>query len=132
MEIAMSDKKTILLVDDDPMFLNALATTLEANYDVLTAADGLNAVYTYESNREKVAAIVTDLGMPRLDVQSLVGWIHHISPNLPVIIMSDGSRAKAVEDFRNCPTLSLLVKPFAPGRLEDAIRNALEACTELS
>ena len=48
----MLDRKTILIVDDDPTILNMLAMTLEASYEVLKAADGVAAAYVYEHNIE--------------------------------------------------------------------------------
>jgi len=59
-------QKTILIVDDDPAILNMLAQSLELDYDVLLAGDGVAAAYLYERNIEKIAAIVTDLEMRAL------------------------------------------------------------------
>src|ERR1700694_567730 len=89
----MSSKKTILVVEDDAIILDMLAMQLEVNYDVLVARDGLDAAAVYESNLERVVAIVTDWDMPRLDGGSLAEWVHHISPQLPIIIMSGNIRS---------------------------------------
>jgi len=122
----MPRKKTILLVDDDPLILNMLALALEASYDVLIAADGLEAAYLYEDNVKEVAAVVTDLEMPRLDGQSLAEWVHHIHPTLPVIIMT-GGLLTALPKLNKQPMIRFLGKPFQPGQLEMVLRNALTA-----
>jgi DNA-binding NtrC family response regulator len=119
-------RKTILIVDDDPIVLAKLATRLQQTYEVLAAADGVRAAYVYERHQTKVAAIVTDLEMPRLDGQSLVDWVHHISPWLPVIIMSGAIRLDQTTDFSR-RRISFLGKPFEPAQLEDLLQTALES-----
>src|SRR6266550_6696668 len=121
----MLDKKTILIVDDDPAILNMLAQSLEPDYDVLLAGDGVAAAYLYERNIEKIAAIVTDLEMPRLNGQSLAEWVHHIRPQLPVIIMSGNFRRVALSNLQGTPMTSFLGKPFDPSDLEDALQYVL-------
>jgi len=121
----MSSRKTILVVDDDPTILNMLAATLETSYDVLKAADGVAAAYVYEDNIETVAAIVTDLEMPRLNGQSLAEWVHHLRPRLPVIIISGRIRTRHSEDCSQAPMTRFLGKPFEPARLEALLDDAL-------
>ena len=122
----MSYKKTILIVDDDPTILSMLAASLEQEYEVLVASDGVNAAYLYERNIEKVAAIVTDLEMPRLTGQSLAEWVHHICPQLPVIIMSGNFRKIALSDLPRRPMTSFLGKPFDPSELEVVLQRVLD------
>src|ERR1700737_3292569 len=113
----MLDKKTILVVDDDPTILNMLAMSLEYSYEVLRAEDGVAAAYIYERNIDTVAAIVTDLDMPRLNGQSLAEWVHHLRPSLPVIIISGTIRKRRRDVFPQPPVTRFLGKPFEPSRL---------------
>ncbi|MCU1263922.1 MAG: response regulator receiver protein [Acidobacteria bacterium] len=122
----MSTRQTILLVDDDPTVLNMLARALEESYEVLIAGDGVDAVYVYERNLERVAAVVTDLEMPRLNGQSLSEWLHHIRPQLPVIIMSGSFRRQALRDLTQRPMTSFLGKPFETAQLEEVLHNVLD------
>ncbi len=122
-------KRTILIVDDDPMVLNMLAMSLDQSYEVLAAADGVEAAYIYERHLERITALVTDLDLPRLDGQSLAEWVHHINPRLPVIIMSGSIRNRDSEDWRG--RISFLEKPFEPSQLEALLREALEAWPQI-
>ncbi len=122
----MPRKKTILVVDDDPTVLNMLASVLEDSYRVLIAADGVAAAYLYERNVEQVAALVTDLEMPRLNGQSLAEWVHHIRPKLPVIIMGGTLWTRTLQDLLQRPMISFLGKPFEPAQLEALLQNALK------
>jgi CheY-like chemotaxis protein len=122
----MPIKQTILVVDDDPSVRDALALELEASYDVLVARDGIDAVRIYEHNIERVAAIVTDLNMPRLNGQLVTEWVHHIRPQLPVVIMSGSIRNRELEDLLQSPAVSFLSKPFEPSELESLLSYVLE------
>src|SRR5690606_22185357 len=58
----------ILLVDDNPLSLEAMAATLRAGgFHVVTASSGEAAVAAFEPGRYR--AVLTDLGLPGLD-----GW----------------------------------------------------------
>lgn len=121
----MSVKQTILVVDDEAAIRNMLAVELEASYDVLVARDGLEAISLYEHNAERVAAIVTDLEMPRLNGRLVAEWIHHINPLLPIIIMSGGLKTAELEDLLQSHAVTFLAKPFEPSHLESLLRKAL-------
>lgn len=121
----MSDRQTIMIVDDDPFIRRTLADSLELNYEVLLAGDGVDAAWVYERNAERVAAIVTDLEMPRLNGQSLAEWVHHISPQLPVIIMSGTFEQHTVKELSRRPMTSFLGKPFETSQLEAILEQVL-------
>lgn len=122
----MTGRQTILIVDDDPLIRSMLADSLEGQYEILLAGDGVDAVYLFESNAERVAAIVTDLEMPRLGGQSLAEWVHHISPQLPVIIMSGSFEQEIFKDLSRRPMTSFLGKPFETSQLEAILDQVLE------
>lgn len=123
-------KKTILVVDDDATALRILAETLQENYEVLIASDGVNAAYVYERNIDSIAALVTDLNMPRLDGSALSEWVHHIRPELPVIIMSGSLRKQVSERLKRESTTCFVRKPFEPVRLEAVLRDVLQVTGE--
>ena len=127
----MADKQTILIVDDDPIVRVLLADSLEEHYEVLLAGDGIDAAYLYESNIERIAAIVTDLEMPRLGGQSLAEWVHHIHPQLPVIIMSGSFEKQTLKDLPRRPMTSFLGKPFEATQLEAILDRVLDTQGQL-
>ena len=120
----MSVERTILIVDDEPVIRDLLAIELRASYAVLVARDGIDAIRVYEHNVERIDAIVTDLEMPRLNGRLVTEWVHHISPQLPIIIMSGGGR-RSVEDLVQTPTVSFLSKPFKPQQLHALLDRAI-------
>jgi CheY-like chemotaxis protein len=123
----MPTRRTILLVDDDPLVRNMLAEHFRSNYEVLLAGDGVEAVYLFENNADQVAAVVTDLEMPRLNGQILEERVHHINPQLPVIIMSGAFEKYARRNLARRPMTSFLGKPFEVSQLESMLELALAA-----
>ena len=123
----MSNKQTILVAEDDAPMRELLAEELETSYDVLVARDGLDAICIYERNAERVVAIVTDLNMPRLNGHLVAEWVHHISPQLPIILMSGGVRNTDRADLLHNSFVTFLAKPFDLTQLEALLDSALES-----
>ena len=62
----MTDKEKILIVDDDPDILDALAMILESRgYEVVTARDGVEGLANLKA--EKPDLMILDLLMPKMD-----------------------------------------------------------------
>lgn len=76
----MSQRHSILLVDDDPAILRLLRYWLElAGYEVITAQDGNEAKAAIETRCPQV--IITDWEMPDVDGPELCRWVR--SQSLP-------------------------------------------------
>lgn len=81
--------KSVLLVDDQQIFLAALVTQLmdrSNNFSILTAGNGEEALRILESHR--VGLVVTDLKMPVMDGFDLISRIKKRYPSLPIIVLS--------------------------------------------
>jgi DNA-binding response OmpR family regulator len=114
---------SILVVDDEPRYLRLLeANLLTEGYDVLTAADGLQAIDTFSSN--PVELILLDVMMPRLDGFATCQRIRQYS-NGPIIILT----AKGEEQDRvrglDLGADDYLVKPFSATELLARVRAVL-------
>ncbi|WP_300757690.1 response regulator transcription factor [uncultured Oscillibacter sp.] len=119
----------ILVVDDDPEIVNAIAITLEREgYPVRRAYDGLQAVD--ECLDPAVKLILIDVMMPRLDGLSALLRIRE-RRNLPVIVLSAKS-----EDTDKILGLSMgaddyVTKPYNPQELIARVRSQLRRYTSL-
>lgn len=123
----MSEKNTILIVDDKDVNRKCLIKLLEDDYDILEACDGEEAIEILDKKKEVISAVVLDIIMPKLDGY---GVLHEMSyrkmlPKIPVIVTSvDGdeeSELKALSlgasDFLGKPYNPIIVKK----RLENII-----------
>ena len=113
----------ILVVDDDPEIVRAIAILLEKEgYQVLKAYNGMEALE--QAVNPALRLIVIDVMMPRLDGLSAVMKIRE-KRNLPIIVLSAKS-----EDSDKVLGLSMgaddyITKPFAIEELLARIRAAL-------
>jgi CheY-like chemotaxis protein len=82
----------ILLVDDDPLLLKSLRDVLESDGHSVTPADGGQAGITEflaaRQRSEPFAAVITDLGMPKVDGRIVAAAIKSAAPATPVILLT--------------------------------------------
>lgn len=121
-----SDRKTIVLVDDDPMILVAMAEVLSgAGYEVHTARDGLEALALIRA--VKPDYIILDVVLPKLDGGRLCAALRQ-DPRFrqtPIIVFSGLSP----QDHGYFPQLSADAY-VAKGRLPVAAQNLLTAISQ--
>ena len=81
----------LLLVDDDPVLLKALADALGADGHLVTTANdgrvGID-VFEVEHGRTPFDLVVTDLGMPYIDGRQVAAAVKTLSPATPVILLT--------------------------------------------
>lgn len=121
----MSDKKTVLLVDDDQSLRRVLEYQLqEEGYGVIAVTSGEAALDQFHAR--PVDVIVTDVKMPGMDGIELLSRIKTVQPDLPVIMLTaHGTISSAVEAIK-LGALDYLTKPFTREQLRMSIANALD------
>ena len=126
------DKKTrILLVDDEPEFLEATASALSRRgFNVWTAERGVTALELLGEHHLDV--VVLDVKMPGLDGVEVFQRISAAHPDLPVIMLTGhGSVQQAFETSRE-GVFEYLSKPCDMEKLACAARRAVEDNRERS
>ena len=81
----------VLLVDDDPLVLDSLRETLEADgHVVVTAKDAREGVDAFlaAQTTSPFGVVITDLGMPHLDGRGVAKAVKEASPRTPVILLT--------------------------------------------
>lgn len=121
---------SVLVVDDDPMTLQALQAMLDMpQLEVITASDGLEAIRIYKRLGWQIDAIILDIRMPGIDgfetFRRLRAFDHRVK-----IIFSSGYYeeipAQYQLDFRN---VAILHKPFGYETVIGALAKALSVTT---
>jgi DNA-binding NtrC family response regulator len=114
----------ILIVDDELNMRLVLAAMLKREgYDVASAADGVEAMQLLKST--PVAAVVTDLKMPKIDGMQLLDLVSRNYPDIPVIIITaHGTVATAVEALKK-GALDYITKPFELEEMKSVIAKAI-------
>jgi CheY-like chemotaxis protein len=126
---AVGGKETILLVEDQDAVRELLVSALRrAGYVVLEAENGEQALSLVEGRETTVAALVTDVVMPRLSGPDLHKRLLAISPGLKVVFMSgyaeDQVKAASIDG-----EAAFLEKPFSPHLLSRKLRSLLDSHT---
>jgi CheY-like chemotaxis protein len=86
---SLGDDATILLVDDDPVTLELLETTLQsARYDTQSVQSGARALEVLSA--KIVSAVLLDLSMPKMDGFEVIRHIRQVPTlkDLPIIVMT--------------------------------------------
>jgi len=122
-----TDKPTVLVVDDDPVVLRALAAVIEGK--------GLHTVITCDDPRQCMAIIdqghvetvVLDLGMPHLSGEQLLEQIAAAHPEVPVIICTGSHDLDTAVRLMREGAYDYLAKPVAMMPLIDAISRGVQS-----
>jgi DNA-binding NtrC family response regulator len=97
------NRKTLLIVDDEPAVRRAMRRRLERGYRILEAEDGPAALAALD--REKPDLVLLDLHLPRLDGVEALSEMLEARAGLPVIMVTgdqDEDRAKLAMERGAC------------------------------
>ena len=124
----MSDKKRVLICDDDPVILRLLQVNLELEgYDVLLAHHGEEAIEV--ATAEHPDLIILDIMMPRLDgyqtMQKLK--VGENTSEIPVLFLSAKAQSSDIEKGHQQGVAGYLTKPFDPSELLEVIEQLVHA-----
>ena len=122
--ITMNPIKKILVVDDDPDFLEIISDMLSSNgFEVRQATNGVEGLAKFED--ETFDMIITDIMMPLMSGFDLVKKIREDYPQALPIIMASGAVFSSIP-FSDDAKIKFLNKPFFTKDLIEAI-NSLAA-----
>jgi PAS domain S-box-containing protein len=92
----------ILLVDDDPLVLEACRNVLEKDgHTIVTAEGGAAGIESFRQHHKSAKAfdlVITDLGMPNVDGRQVAAAIKAVEPHRPVILMTGWGHRLRAED----------------------------------
>ena len=121
----MSANAIVLIVDDEPLVTDLLGDLLrEATYEVVTAADGVEALAAIQARRPDL--ILSDVTMPRMDGEQLCRLLatNPTTRDIPLILMSAIERRTVLA---TCPGAHFLAKPFALDELLVLVARLLDS-----
>ncbi|UCD14891.1 MAG: response regulator [Candidatus Omnitrophota bacterium] len=120
----MDKKKKILVVDDEPDFVEVIKTRLEASgYEVITAPSGKEALDKVASGNPD--AVILDILMPGMDGLKVLKKIRSQNKNLPIFIISAFSTEERFKLARELDASGFIIKTGDLGREIENITGAL-------
>jgi PAS domain S-box-containing protein len=119
--------QTILVVDDEEPILKITRKTLQTfGYEVLTAANGAEAMAVYSKHRKKIAVVLTDMSMPVMDGAAVIRALTKTNPKVKIIAAS-GLRVKAsLTKASQAKVKHFLAKPYTAETLLNTLRAILD------
>ncbi len=116
-EVAHADWRgtgTILLVDDEESVRVMVGRMLERlGFQVLTAANGREALYLYQARRARIVMVLLDLTMPVMDGEEAFNALRRINPQLRVVLSSGFTESEIAPRFAGLGLAGFLQKPYA-------------------
>jgi CheY-like chemotaxis protein len=126
--------KTVLVVDDDPIFLEMATSVLSSQRDVsvLRACNGHEAIKQIEASNGSLALIVCDLNMPEKDGVEVILELGRRRVQTPVLLVTGAipavvKSAEVLARAHKLNILNLLIKPVHFRQLSSALEKALAA-----
>ncbi len=119
--------ETVLLVEDEPTVRSlARKVLVRLGYDVLEAADGIEALARFERDPDAIDLVITDVIMPSMGGPELVRRLRALRADLPVLLMSGYTDdATLRRGFARSDDV-FLEKPFSPATLAQKVRSLLD------
>jgi len=121
----MPGKQTILVAARKKTFRNLLAKELTPFYDLVFAKDGVEAIRIHEQYTNQIATIVVELHLPRLSGRAVTEWVHHIVPELPVIVINDVIDDE-IRELLEHPAVTFVQKPAQLVKVKTVLQNILQ------
>jgi CheY-like chemotaxis protein len=118
--------KTVLLIDDDNIFLLTIGVRLKSmGYTVCTAKDAASAITVVRKTSPDV--IVLDVSLPAGDGFLVAERLQNLiaSATTPIIFVTASEKAGLRERAMKLGAVAFLAKPFDALTLADAIESAL-------
>ncbi|MBD5560995.1 MAG: response regulator [Clostridia bacterium] len=119
---------TILIVDDERINREILASLFEDQYEVLQASGGSEAMQLISQRRRDLAVVLLDVFMPDRDGFAVLDFLkfNHYKQDLPVILITASSdwdvEARGLREGAD----DFISKPFDPAIVRQRVTNAIE------
>jgi CheY-like chemotaxis protein len=122
----LSVKKTVCVVDDDPMMLDVLARILQReNFDLLMASGGPEIIEKLAAHPGQVDLLVTDYAMPDMQGRELADHVRQRFPAVKVLYQTGFSDMLFENRVELEEGAAFLEKPFTARGLREAARLVL-------
>lgn len=116
----------VLLVEDDSTVTQVISAMLnKLNYEVISVANGKEALKVYERYKDDIALVISDVVMPEMNGEALFGFLKAENPDLKMILMTGYSLNQKGVELLEQGIVAWVEKPVSLQRLSQAVNKAL-------
>ncbi len=116
-----------ILVAEDEEEVRAVASRMlrRLGFDIVTAADGREALTVFRDRGEEMVCVLLDLAMPRMDGEEAFHLMRRLRPGVKVILCSGYSEQEAQGLFASKSPAGFLQKPYTMAGLKEKLNDVL-------
>ena len=105
-------KRNVLIVEDEFINQEILKEILSADYEVLTASNGLEALHVIETNATPISLILLDINMPLMDGLTLIKEVKkdEKNKNIPIIVLTSDKDSEL--EALSLGAVDFITKPY--------------------
>ena len=119
--------ETILVVEDEEVLRGSLVKMLEMQgYTVLSASDGDNAVRQFTEHGDRIALVLSDMGLPKRSGWQAFRMMQRVRPNVRFVLASGYMDPAQKLEILNSGVKKFIHKPFPMEEVLKAIRETLD------
>jgi response regulator RpfG family c-di-GMP phosphodiesterase len=119
---------TVVVVDDEPANVNVLERILDADYDVLKALSGSDALALVRTRSgDDLLAVLSDQRMPGMTGVELLATVAQERPDVSRILITGYSDMEAIVAAINvAQVMHYVSKPYTPDTIRQVVRRAVD------
>ncbi|MBR6890693.1 MAG: diguanylate cyclase, partial [Clostridia bacterium] len=122
-------QKKIMVVEDEEVNRLMLGNALEADYEILYAADGIEAMQLADQHQSELALMLLDLQMPRMNGMEVLRAIKEDAAlrHIPIIVLTADQQAEL--ECLKIGAVDFIPKPYPAWEI---VKARVDRCIELS
>ena len=122
----MTEKISILYVDDEPINLKIFELSFKNRFQIQTALSGFEGMEILKNNSD-ISVVVSDMRMPKMDGLEFIALAKKEFPNIIFFILTGYDITEQIADALNNRLINKYFrKPFNFKEIESSIVDALE------
>ncbi|HQR03734.1 MAG: sigma-54-dependent Fis family transcriptional regulator [Proteobacteria bacterium] len=126
----LAGRPLLLIVDDDPLIADTLAFSLDADFNVITAASREDAIAQIRASAHNPDLALVDLGLPPIPHRpdeglALISELLSHIPALPILVLSGQDEEANARHARARGAVDFVPKPADPQQLRQRLLDLL-------
>ena len=120
-------KDIILVVDDKEVNRFMICEIFRDKYQLLEAADGLEAIERLKEYKDKIAIVLLDIIMPNMDGFGVLEYMknNELFEEIPVVMITSDASVETEKKLEQYDVAEMVRKPFIPAIVSRRVNNII-------